>query len=233
MSRRALTALAALALTTACGAPPGSVSRTAGPGAEALRVFEQGDCNAAAPLLREALVRSPQEVPLHYALGVCASRLDIRQEAITHFQWVVANAAPESPEARAARDWLVAVGVIRDPQPAAAVAASDAAADPDVGQTTVRGRIITEDGSVPRLRLFLKGRPGTPTAEFQYVALPRNDGRFEFSRIPAGTYVLSDTIVGKPRWRLRVEVPASGELDVPLTVANAFPTRDDFPEDGT
>lgn len=233
MSRRALAALAALALATACGAPPGPVSRTADPGAEALRAFQQGDCNAAAPLLREALVRSPQEVRLHYALGVCASRLDIRQEAVAHFQWVVANAAPDSPEARAAREWLVAVGVIRDPQPAAAVPATDAPADPDAGQTTVRGRIVTEDGVVPRLRLFLKGRPGTPTAEFQYVTLPREDGRFEFARIPGGTYMLSDAIVGKPRWRLRVEVPASGEIDVPLTAANGFAARDDFPEDGT
>ena len=232
MSRLAVLLIGILA--AACGTPPPDApARSAVPGVEALRAFEQGNCAAAAPMLREALVQAPRERALHYALAVCATHLDIRQEAITHFQWVLANAAPESAEAKVARDWLMAVGVIPAPQPAAAVADAKASPDPDVGNSTVRGQIVAADGPVSRVQLFLKGRPGTPTAAFQYVGRTRDDGRFQFTRIPAGTYMLTNTIAGKPQWRLRVEVPQSGDLDVQLTAANRFPDKDDFPEDGT
>ena len=231
MSRLAVLLIGILA--AACGTPPPDApARSAVPGAEALRAFEQGNCAAAAPMLREVLMQTPRELALHYALAVCATHLDIRQEAITHFQWVLANAAPESAEAKVARDWLITVGVIRAPQPAAAVADAEVSPDPDVGNSTVRGQIVAE-GPVSRVQLFLKGRPGTPTAAFQYVRRTRDDGRFEFTRIPAGTYMLSNTIAGKPEWRLRVDVPESGDLDVQLTTANRFPDTDDFPEDGT
>lgn len=233
MSRLAA-GLAAVALAAAaCGSPQTPAPTAQAPGAEALQAFERGDCAAAAPLLREALGKAPQELRLHYALGVCASHLDIRQEAITQFQWVVANAPADSPEAKVARDWLVAVGVIREPQPAAAVAEPAPSSDPDVGNSTVRGQIVAAGTPVSRVQLFLKGRPGTPTAAFQYVLRTRDDGRFEFKRIPPGTYMLSDKLAGKPDWRLRVEVPESGELDVQLTASNRLPDRDDFPEDGT
>lgn len=229
-SRAVIVATLALA-AAACGTPdtPAPTQKTAG--AEALRAFEQRDCVAAAPLLREAVVQTT-DVKLHYALAVCASHLDIRQEAITHFKWVLAHAAADSAEAKVAREWLTAVGVIRqEEQPAASVA--ETPADPEVGRSTVRGQIVEAEGSVSRVQLFLRGRPGTPTANFQYVVRTRDDGRFQFQAIPAGTYKLSDKIVGKPAWRLRVDVPPSGEVEVALTAADRFPDRDDFPDDGT
>jgi hypothetical protein len=233
VTRRHLATVLALTLTAGCGTPPASTSGTPDAGVEALRIYAQGDCPAAAPRLREALVEAPRQLNLHYALAVCATHLDIRQEAITHFQWVLANAAAESAEATVAREWLTAVGVIRPEQEQPAAAIADAPVDRDVGRTTVRGEVAAAGGSIPRMRLFLKGRPKTPTGEFQYMALTGDDGRFEFRRIPAGTYMLSDTIVGTPEWRLRVDVPATGEVDLQLTAANRFPERDDFPEDGT
>lgn len=226
--------VAALTLAVAaCGTPetPAPSGQTAAR-TEALRAFEQGDCTAAAPLLREAVAQAPADVKLHYALAVCASHLDIRQEAITHFKWVLTHAAADSAEAEVAREWLTAVGVIRqEEQPAASVA--ETPVDPEVGRSTVRGQIVEAEGSVSRVQLFLRGRPGTPTADFQYVVRSSDDGRFEFKAIPAGTYMLTDRIVGKPTWRLRVDVPESDELDVHLTAANGFSARDDFPEDGT
>lgn len=223
--------VAVVLLAAACGAPPGSTLKIDA-SVQALHAFERGDCSTAAPLLREALIDAPRQLSLHYGLAVCATHLDIRQEAITHFQWVLANAQPESAEAKVAREWLTVVGVIRPEaeQPAAAVA--DPPVEPHVGRTTVRGQILA-DGSVSRVQLFLKGRPKTPTAELQYVVRTGNDGRFEFTRIPAGTYMLSNTLVGEPAWRLRLDVPESGELEVQLSAANRFPDRDDFPEDGT
>lgn len=220
---------------TACGTPPGSVSRTAEPGAEALRVFEQGDCNAAAPLLREALVDAPRQVRVHYALAVCASHLDIRQEAITEFQWVLAHASADTEEARVARDWLTAVGVLRQRVEDAPAASVPTSGGPDVGRTTVAGQVAWGEGTAPvrtsHLQLFLQGRPGTPTEGFQYLARTDGEGRFEFRQVPPGRYKLTDKLGKKPIWRLGVDVPADGTLSVPLTSENSRAARDDYPED--
>lgn len=228
-------ALLVLALLAGCGTPP-STSSKPDAGAQALGLFEQGDCAGAAPLLRQALASASGQLALHYALGVCAAQLDIRQEAITEFQWVLAN-APDSPEAGVAREWLTAVGVLRKPDETPSATPNTAAVEPDVGRTTVRGQVVWDDGQSPvptyRLQVFLKGRPGTDTAAFQYMVRTDREGRFRFDRIPPGTYKLTNQLAGKPVWRLRVNVPADGALDMNLTAANSTAARDDFPEDGT
>jgi len=48
----------------------------------------------------------PRGLSLHYGLAICASWLDIRDEAMREFQWVVDHAFAASDEARVAREWL-------------------------------------------------------------------------------------------------------------------------------
>jgi hypothetical protein len=186
----------------------------------------------AADLLRQALVADPTNVTLHYSLAVAASHLDRRDEAMKQFQWVVANAPSESAEVTTARKWLAEAAI-----PPRTARRADSATDETVGNSGVRGEVVWTGGSSPvpttRLQLFLKGVPNTPTAGLQYVLRTDQDGRFEFKRIPAGTYKLTNRIAGAPLWRLRIQVPPGETVGIDLTPGNSFSARDDFPEDGS
>jgi hypothetical protein len=86
----------------------------------------------AARLLREAIVHQPTNVTLHYYLAIAATHLDLREEAIREFQWVLTNAPAGSAEALAAKQWLTAAGVLAGPATATAPEppAADAATGP-------------------------------------------------------------------------------------------------------
>ena len=90
------------------------------PAALASEALDRGDYAKAADLYRDALQTEPDSLPLHYGLGVAASYLDRRAEAIREFTWVFARAAKDSPEATTARScnslmaaYLVSVPVSR------------------------------------------------------------------------------------------------------------------------
>jgi hypothetical protein len=223
-----------LFLVVGCGnppavAPPSAPTVTADVAAQALEAFRRGDLNAAAHLLRQALIAQPANLTLHYHLGVTASRLDLREETTREFLWVVAHAPAGSPEAELARQWLA------DAEARAGASRRPSAGDETKGTSGLRGDVYWAEGAPPvsttRLQLFLKGLPNTPTANLQFVMRTDQSGRFEFKGIPAGAYKLTNKIAGVPVWRLKVQLPAEGSVTLDLTSANSVSVRDDFPED--
>ncbi|HEV8614037.1 MAG TPA: hypothetical protein VGU22_00955, partial [Methylomirabilota bacterium] len=124
---------------------------------------------AAARLLREALVKDPANLKLHYYLAVSVTHLDLIEEAVREFQWVLANAPASSAEAQAARTWLTAAGRLGKERTAAATPVEETPAN----ASTVHGQIVWNDGEPPvpksRLQIFLRGLPNTPTKAEYHV----------------------------------------------------------------
>ncbi len=205
---------------------PGAVNHLA----EARKALAIANWSAAAPHLRAALEQDPGSLFLHYNLAVCATWLGLRDEATREFEWVVAHAPSDSEEATTARRWL-ASGKAQAPIQAAAEPSN-----PDLGDAGVHGVVLwAEPGQLPtpqgRLQIFLHGLRNTPTAERFYWVRSDEEGRYQFTRIVPGQYKLSDAIA-RPKWRLKIVVEPGQEALFDLTLDNARPARDDFPEDG-
>lgn len=254
-ARRALSRSAApaaaclLLLLTACESPPPPASppSAAAPQASATtrarQAIDRKDWAAAAPLLREAIAADPQNVSLHYDLAVSATYLNARDEAAREFRWVVANAAPDSQEAKAARSWLAEAGAPTAPASAPAPvtpAAPDKPAIPHVertGDAGLYGRVTwsSEPGgphSTRRMQVHLYGLPNTPSKDQRYTVRTDDEGRYEFKRIVGGPYKLTNKVAGSPEWRLRVQIEPGRETAFDLHPGNSIAVRDDFPEDG-
>jgi Carboxypeptidase regulatory-like domain len=201
--------------------------------ADAIRAFERSDWVPAARMLREALVKEPGNLTLHYYLAIAATHLDLVEEAVREFQWVLANAPAGSTESQTARKWLTDAGRLgRD----ATTVASKPADDAPANAASLHGQIVWTDGESPvpknRLQLFLKGLADTPTKDEYYVLRTDEGGRFNFKRVVPGPYKLTNRIAGEPTWRLRVQVEANQDATLDLTPQNSFKNRDDFPQDG-
>jgi tetratricopeptide (TPR) repeat protein len=196
--------------------------------AEALAASARADWVHAAELLRQALQQDPARADLHYHLALAASHLERRDEAVREFRWVLANVAPELPEAVEARRWLTEAGVLA--RAVGTPAPSDRITEETPGDSGLQGRVVWADGRpTAREQLFLKGAPKSPNATLQWVMRTDDEGRFEFKRIPAGAYMLTNRIAGEPTWRLRVQL-APGEITtLDLGEANSAKVRDDFP----
>jgi tetratricopeptide (TPR) repeat protein len=216
-------ALGAGCQRTPAPAPPAAVDV----GVRAAEALAAGRYQEAFDLYRQAVAASPESVPLRYGLGVAASYLARVDDAARDFEWVVARAAPDSLEARGARDWLVAAGRWR---PVAAAGPSSARpSEPSAGQGTVRGTVLGPEGRpLARQQLFLIGLDGTPTQEQRYRLRTDENGRFSFAGVAPGAYKLTDRIAAAPQWRLRIELGPSQNLQIDLGAANATAVRDDF-----
>ncbi len=229
-------ALAAVAFALALAgcqrapAPPAAPAPAVDHVAEARKALAAQGWSLAAGHLRAALAKDPESLFLHYNLAICATWLDLREEATREFEWVVAHASRDSEEAKTARGWL-AENRDRRPTPTRAEPAP-AAVDPKVGDSGLHGVIMWTDGTQSRLQLFLVGRRNTSTKDLSYVLRSDREGRYELKRIPAGQYKLTDAIAGRPKWRLRVALEPGQDLSLDLTPQNGLPARDDFPEDG-
>lgn len=238
MRTAALALLGLAALTAACQRPPSpSPQATAiiDHAAEARKALGRQEWATAAPHLRAAIAKGSDELGLHYGLAICASWLDLRDEAVREFLWVLAHASSGSDEARVAREWLEALarrGVAgRDgtSQPAG----GDAGKDDTVGTSGVHGRVVWDEGQGPmplkRFQVHLYAMAGGVSKGMSFHVRTDQDGQYTFPRIPPGTYKLTDTNVVTPKWRMKIEVKEGEHLQVDLTPQNSVKTRDDFP----
>jgi hypothetical protein len=223
-------AFALMALGCTSPPPPPPAAKAGDVAEEAMAAVNRGDWVRAAELLRRALGSDPARAQLHYQLGVVATHLDLRDEAIREFQWVIANVAAELPEAVEARRWLTDAGALARPRTAAAPAASERITEETPGDSGLQGLVLWADGKpTARVQLFLKGAPKSPLENLQYVLRTDDNGRFEFKRIPAGTYMLTNKIAGAPTWRLRVRLAPGKVTTLDLSEGNRAEVRDDFP----
>jgi len=198
--------------------------------AEARKALAAQSWALAAKHLRAAIPKDPGNLFLHYSLAVCATWLDLREEAIREFEWVMAHAPSNSEEAKTARRWLAN----RQGRPPTQAAAEPTG--PDVGDSGIHGIVLwAEPGQAPtpqaRFQLFLIGLRYTPTKGRWYPLRSDREGRYEFKRIAAGQYKLTDAIAGRPKWRLKVAVKPGENLALDLTPENSTSVRDDFPQD--
>lgn len=197
--------------------------------AEARQALARQAWAVAAPHLRTAIAQNPDDLFLHFNLAVSATWLELRDEAVREFQWVVAHAPAESDEARTARQWLADARGRARPNDAR----GGSAADPTAADGRLRGIVLWgETGQAPlpqpRLQLHLIGLPGTPTKGLRHTLRSDQYGHFEFKRVAPGPYKLTNVIAGRPKWRLRVVVDTGRDVALDLTPENGLGVRDDF-----
>jgi tetratricopeptide (TPR) repeat protein len=221
--------LAGVACQAQPSAPPARVEVDAAGRAGA--ALEAGRYAEAVGLYREALGSTPDNVALRYGLAVALSYTD-RGAAIREFQWVLANAQPESQERADSQAWLARAGALPT-----APAASSRALEPErrAGNAALVGRaLFAEAGAKPepmqRLQLFLMGQPGSPTKDERFNLRTDENGSFKFPNLPPGPYMLTNRLAGQPIWRLRVELKPAEETQLELNPGNSVAVRDDFPQ---
>jgi hypothetical protein len=108
---------------------------------------------------------------------------------------------------------------------------TDVAIEEVAGDGAISGWVIWADGHpTDRVKLVLKGAPETPHAHLEWVARTDAHGRFDFTGIPAWSYMLTNRLWGAPTWRLQVSVRAGESVTLDLGEANAAAVRDDFPD---
>ena len=170
-------------------------------------------------------------------LAISASWLDIRDEAVREFEWVVAHAGAASEEARVAREWLAGASGrgVAGGRPGAAD--TDAARDETVGDSGVHGRVVWNEGQGVeplkrfQVHLYAINEAGASKGMSYHVRTDR-EGNYKFAKIPSGTYKLTDTNVLTPKWRLKVEVRQGEDTLIDLGPENSLKARDDFPKSG-
>lgn len=238
MSRSAATGLVvAMALmVSACQSPPAPPAKAAPSlAAQAAEALDKGQYAQAADLYRRALAEAPESLALHWGLAVAASHLNLRDEAIREFRWVLERGAPGSQEVQEATRWLARVGALPATHAAAKPAVDD---EPRVtGAASLEGQALATDaghagGPLARRMIILYGLPGAPTNDQRYQARTDENGRFRFTGLMPGPYMLTDAVAGPRNWRLRVEVAAGQALTLDLSPANSVKVRDDFPNMG-
>ena len=98
------------------------------------------------------------------------------------------------------------------------------------GDGAIGGWVVWAEGPTDQVKLVLRGAPETPQTHLQWIARTDADGRFDFTGIPAGSYVLTNRVWGSPTWRLAVSVRAGERVSLDLSETNATLVRDDFPD---
>ena len=233
--RLATLALLGIAVLTAAGCQQRSVPSTPPTveidhAAEGHRAFDAQDWRTAATHYRAALQTTPDDLTLHYRLAIATSWLDLRDEAMQQFEWVVANATTGSEPSRVAQDWLASA---RKSAASTTTAAAPTSGDERVGDSGLRGRVVWDDGQGPEpqkrflLQLYTIGDDGRSKGRSFRIRSDR-EGNYVFSNIPAGTYKLTDNNVAPPRWRLKVELKPGENATIDLGPDNSVKVRDDF-----
>jgi len=203
-----------------------------GPGptlaSQAADALSAGDYAKAADLYRRALAGASESLPLRYGLAVAASHLNLKDEAIREFRWVLARAPKDSMESEAARRWLTSAGALAADQPADTREEETTASGP--GKASLEGQMVMpEGGQAQRRMLVLYGLANTATKDERYQIRTDESGRFRFSSVAPGPYMLTDAVSGPRNWRLKVELQPSQAATLDLTPANHIKIKDDFP----
>lgn len=236
MSRASIRALLVPLIFLAACQSPSQPTRSASsetPAESAARALAAGRYADAARLYREALSEAPGKMQLHYGLAVASSYLDLRDEAIREFRWVVQYGSPGTPEVEASRRWLARAGAL--PVAYDATDPSRSEKERAAGNASLEGRaVFAEDGKPPlpmqRMQLFLVGQPNSPTKLERYNLRTDEHGNFKFPDVVPGPYKLTNRVAGRPTWRLRVDLKSSEVKVLELTPANGVDSQDDFPE---
>jgi len=207
LARYGLAALV-FALAACQAAPPPSPSVAKAPAALAVEALEKGDYANAADLYRSALAVEPESLPLHYGLGVAASYLDRRPEAVREFTWVLDRGETNSAEVNTARLWLLSVGALHRSAPTRTVLDDDSRdPGPKPGEqkpalASLQGRVVFAPGETrqERMTLFLYDYPNRVV---YFRVRIDEEGRFRFANVPPGIYKLTDRAAGPPQWRVK------------------------------
>jgi Polysaccharide lyase family 4, domain II/Tetratricopeptide repeat len=224
---------AVIGLAGCQNAPPPAASSNAvsiDHAAEARKAFAARDWGTAAPHFRVAIALDPGSLTLHYGLATCASWLGLIDEAKVEFNWVLVHAPSGSVEAQFAREWLAGVDTEEKTTTVAGVDPND----PKVGDAGVHGLVTWEGPNQPlnilsRSQLHLKGLPNSSTKGLSYYMRTDKEGRYQFSRIKAGPYRLTDAVAGDAKWNLKIEVKSGEDLELDLSPGNSTASRNDFP----
>ena len=221
----ALTALGVALTLGACQSAP-EAPRVAAPVvdhvAQARQALAAQQWAVAAEHLRAALSTDPSSLFLHSNLAICATWLDLKDEATREFEWVVAHAPGDSEEAKVARRWLAG-----NRSGTETTAMASAANDPMVGDSSIHG-IATWGEPLSRHQIFLTGLPDAPNKEFFRGVRTDYSGNYMLAKIPAGSYRLTDALGPEAKWRLKVKVEAGQDLAIDLTQDNGVQRRDDL-----
>jgi hypothetical protein len=228
--------LVLLVLAPGCQSPPPSTRPKAAkdPAVLAAQALADGRHVDAARLYRQALGDEPGRMQLHYGLAVASTYLDLRDDAIREFRWVLQYGPPNAAEVGAARRWLSRAGAL--PVVTYATAAPPRPEkERTPGNASLEGRAVFAENEQPprpmrREQLFLVGQPNSPTQRERYNLRTDENGIFKFPDVVPGPYKLTNRVVGKPTWRMRVELKASEVKVLELNPANSTAQQDDFPE---
>lgn len=187
---------------------------------QAAALADLGDYEGAWGLYHEALLASPEEVSLWYALGVTLSHLNEREGAEAAFRHVVYRGNPDSEEVRVAREWLVSAGVLARPVVFSSPAETAEAA---AGTAAVKGKATWDEpgraGPAPKARILLHGLTGAAEGK-RFIKRVTLGQSYRFERLPAGSYRLIGSVDGQRLWDLTVDVEEGKEVALDLSKDN-------------
>lgn len=191
--------------------------------ADGLAHLEAGRYDNALRALVEALSRSPEDVSLHYLVGVTFAHLQRKDDAIIAFRWVVEHGRPGTKEVTGASQWLADNGML----PTTAAASDTEEEETVVG--VMEGRTewldLDEDRILPRLQLQLEGVGSTTQGKRYGIQVPLN-GPYKFPKVRPGDYRLRGQISFTRLWDMPVTVGEKTALD--LNQNNAVAAKDVF-----
>ena len=233
-STRRLLAGMTLALLLGCQQSPPSGPVNAPPQSLTSQLQEEGDAlaargdyAAAAVKYQAAVSREPDDVSLHFALGVALSHLNRREETIEQFRWVVTRGVPGSPEVQAARRWLVDAGELGETVTLASSAPSPTP-EPPAAESPSTGKLMgkTEpSGAARQINLALLKTDEQKSEPVSFSKRLELGEAYEFDQVPAGKYRLTaeDLETRALLWDLEVTVTAKKDTTLDLTNANRKP----------
>ena len=190
--------------------------------AAGLAHLEAGRYDNALRALVEALSRAPEDVGLHYLVGVTFSHLQRKDDAIIAFRWVVEHGRPGSKQVEGATQWLADNGML--PTTTVAAASNDEE-EPVLG--VMEGRTdwpgLDPEHPLPQLQLQLEGT-GLTTQGKRYGIKATLGGAYKFPKVKPGDYRLRAQIGYTRLWDMPVTVGEKTVLD--LTQDNTVASKD-------